>query len=246
MAETNPSPESGEMTLFEHLADLRSVLLQSVVAVGILSVASWFVSERAVEILVDPALAAAGDLVFLSPTGAFMLRLKAAIGLGLFLAAPFVIWRLWSFVVPGLLQRERKVLVPVTWGSLLLFYVGVAFAYYVILPISLTFLLGFGTAHLQPMISAEHYFDFAIRLALAFGAVFQFPLVVGLLTYWEFLAPDFLRRYWRYGVVVVFVISAVLTPPDVASQLLMAGPVLLLYVLSMGVAQWISRAKRSR
>jgi sec-independent protein translocase protein TatC len=157
-----------------------------------------------------------------------------------------VIWRLWSFVVPGLLQRERKVLVPVTWGSLLLFYVGVAFAYYVILPISLTFLLGFGTAHLQPMISAEHYFDFAIRLALAFGAVFQFPLVVGLLTYWEFLAPDFLRRYWRYGVVAVFVISAVLTPPDVASQLLMAGPVLLLYVLSMGVAQWISRAKRSR
>jgi sec-independent protein translocase protein TatC len=246
MAETRPSPESAEMTLFEHLADLRTVLLQSVVAVGILSIASWFVSERAVEILVDPALAAAGDLVFLSPTGAFMLRMKAAFGLGLFLAAPFVIWRLWSFVVPGLLQRERKVLVPVTWGSLLLFYVGVAFAYFVILPISLTFLLGFGTAHLQPMISAEHYFDFAIRLALAFGAVFQFPLVVGLLTYWEFLAPDFLRRYWRYGVVVVFVISAVLTPPDVASQLLMAGPVLLLYVLSMGVAQWISRAKRSR
>jgi len=237
------SESRGEMTLLEHLAELRAVLLHSILAVGACSVAAWFVSERAVEWLVDPAIAAAGELVFLSPTGAFMLRMKTALGLGTFVAVPFVLWRVWSFVVPGLFQRERRIFVPVLLGSLSLFYVGVAFAYFVILPISLVFLLGFGTENLRPMLSAEHYFDFAIRISLAFGAVFQFPLVVGLLTYWEVLAPDFLSRYWRYGVVAVFVISAILTPPDVASQLLMAGPVLLLYLVSIGVARWIARTK---
>jgi sec-independent protein translocase protein TatC len=94
------------------------------------------------------------------------------------------------------------------------------------------------------MLTAEHYFEFAVRLTLAFGAVFQFPLVITALTYWEVLAPDFLQRYWRYGVVLVFVLSAVLTPPDVASQLLMAGPVLLLYLISLILAKVIARTRR--
>jgi sec-independent protein translocase protein TatC len=127
-----------------------------------------------------------------------------------------------------------------------LFYAGSAFAYLVILPISLRFLVGFATDLLQPMLTAEHYFEFAIRLTLAFGAVFQFPLVVVLLTYWEVLGPDFLQRYWRWGVVLVFVISAVLTPPDVASQILMAGPVLAFYLLSMILARLIARSRRPK
>ncbi len=183
-------------------------------------------------------------MVFLTPTGAFMLRLKTALGLGLLLAAPFIAWRMWSFVMPGLLQRERRLLIPVVAGSLALFYVGAAFGYLVILPVSMGFLLGFGTEHLTPMISGEHYFGFALRLALAFGAVFQFPLVVALLTYWEILGPDFLKKYWRYGVIVVFVLSAMLTPPDVASQVLMAGPVLVLYFASMLLAKIIAGRRR--
>lgn len=232
------------MTLFEHLAELRAVLLQSVVAALAASALAWFVSERAVDLLIRPAVGAAGDLVFLSPTGAFMLRLKTALGLGLLLAAPFIMWRVWSFVVPGLLQRERRLLLPVVAGSLVLFYAGAAFGYLVILPITMGFLLGFGTEHLTPMISGENYFGFALRLALAFGAVFQFPLVVALLTYWEILGPDFLKKYWRYGVVLVFVFSALLTPPDVASQVLMAGPVLVLYFLSMVIAKAIAGRRR--
>lgn len=232
------------MTLFEHLAELRAVLLQSVVAAFVASALAWFVSDRAVDLLIRPAVGAAGDLVFLSPTGAFMLRLKTALGLGLLLAAPFIAWRIWSFVVPGLLQRERRLLLPVVAGSLGLFYAGAAFGYLAILPITMGFLLGFGTEHLTPMISGESYFGFALRLALAFGAVFQFPLVVALLTYWEILGPDFLKKYWRYGVVLVFVLSALLTPPDVASQVLMAGPVLVLYFLSMGIAKAIANRRR--
>lgn len=241
-----PGPEAsrGEMTLFEHLAELRSVILQSLAAVAAGSVFAWFVSERALDLLIRPAVGATGDLVFLSPTGAFMLRLKVALGLGLLAAAPFVAWRIWSFVVPGLLQRERRMLLPVVTSSLVLFYVGAAFGYLVILPISMGFLLAFGTEHLAPMISGEAYFSFALRLALAFGTVFQFPLVIALLTYWEILGPDFLKKYWRYGVVMVFVISAMLTPPDVASQVLMAGPVLVLYFASMAIAKAIAARRR--
>lgn len=235
------------MTLLEHLTELRAVLIQSIVAVAVASTAAWFVSDRAVDILIGPAVAGSTDkLVFLTPTGAFMLRMKTAFGIGLFLAMPVVAWRIWTFVVPGLLRKERRLLLPLIVSSILLFYTGAAFAYWVILPITLTFLLGFGTEHLQPMISGEHYFQFALRLLLAFGAVFQFPLVVAVLTWWEILDPDFLRRYWRYGVVVVFILSALLTPPDVASQVLMAGPVLVLYFLSMGVAKLIARNREKR
>lgn len=237
-------PPLGEMSFFEHLEELRSVLIQSLVVVAAASVIAWFISERAVDLLIRPAIGSAGDLVFLSPTGAFMLRLKTSVGLGLFLAAPIVAWRVWSFIVPGLLKRERRLAFPVIVASIGLFYGGAAFAYVVILPISLLFLLGFETEHLRPMISGEHYFEFALRLTLAFGTVFQFPLVVSLLTYWEILAPDFLKKYWRYGVIVVFLLSALLTPPDVASQILMAGPVLLLYFVSMGLASAIAKNRQ--
>jgi sec-independent protein translocase protein TatC len=235
--------ERGEMTLFEHLAELRRVLLQSILAVGVATTAAWFLADRALEALIGPALGPSERLVFLSPSGAFMLRVKTSIGLGLFLAAPIVVWRLWSFVVPGLLRKERRLLLPIVVSSLLLFYAGALFAHLVVVPMSMRFLLGFGSELVQPMIEAEQYFQFVLRTLLAFGLVFQFPLVVAVLTYWDVMSPDFLRRYWRHGVVAVFVVSAVLTPPDVASQLLMAAPVLLLYAASMVLAQLIARSR---
>jgi sec-independent protein translocase protein TatC len=234
----------GEMTLFQHLAELRKVLLESILAVGLASVAAWFLADRALQAMIDPALGPTERLVFLSPSGAFMLRVKTAFGLGLFLAAPVVVWRLWSFVVPGLLRKERRLLLPVVVASVLLFYAGAAFAHFLVVPMSIRFLLGFGSELIQPMIEAERYFQFVLRSLLAFGLVFQFPLVVAVLTYWDILSPDFLRRYWRHGVVLVFVVSAVLTPPDVASQLLMAAPVLVLYVVSMVLAHLIARSRR--
>lgn len=236
----------GEMSLLEHLAELRVVLLQSIGAIAVASVAGWFLSERAVDLMARPVLhGAVSDLKFLSPGGAFILRMKTSIGLGVFLAAPVVVWRLWGFVVPGLLPHERRLVAPTIVASLLLFYAGTAFAYFVVLPFTIQFLLGFSTELLQPMLTADLYFPFVIQEMLAFGAVFQFPLVVAALTYAEILGPDFLRRYWRHGVVLVFVVSAILTPPDVASQLLMAGPTLLLYVLSMGLAQVAAKARRN-
>jgi sec-independent protein translocase protein TatC len=245
-----PAPDApdpgGQMGIFEHLTELRAVLIQSVVAALAAAILAWFFSERAVDVLIKPATEPAGSLVFLSPTGAFMLRLKVSLALGLFLAVPIIVWRLWTFVVPGLLQRERLVLVPVILSSIVLFYVGAAFAYLVILPVSIAFLLGFATESLRPSLTGEHYLAFVFRLTLAFGVVFQFPLVIALLSWWEIIGPDFLKKYWRYGVVLVFVLSAMLTPPDVASQVLMAGPVLALYFLSMGISQLIANSRRRK
>jgi sec-independent protein translocase protein TatC len=236
----------GEMSLLDHLGELRAVLLQSIGAITAASVVGWFLSERAIDLLVRPAIrTGVTDLKFLSPGGAFILRVKTAVGVGVFLGAPIVVWRLWSFIVPGLMPHERRLVAPAIVGSLFLFYAGTAFSYFVVLPFTIQFLLGFQTQLLQPMLTADLYFPFVMQEMLAFGAVFQFPLVVAALTYAEILGPDFLRRFWRHGVVLVFVVSAILTPPDVASQLLMAAPTLLLYVLSMGLAQIAAKARRN-
>ena len=238
--------ERSEMSLLEHLGELRTVLLQALGAIAATSVVGWFFADRAIDLLARPAIrASVTDLKFLSPGGAFILRVKTAIGLGAFLGAPIVVWRLWSFIVPGLLPHERRLVAPAIIASLFLFYSGIAFSYFVVLPFTIQFLLGFQTHLLQPMLTADLYFPFVMQEMLAFGAVFQFPLVVAALTYAEILGPDFLRRFWRHGVVLVFVVSAILTPPDVASQLLMAAPTLLLYLLSMGLAQVAAKARRN-
>jgi sec-independent protein translocase protein TatC len=233
------------MTVLEHLGELRIVLLQSILALAIGSIAGWFVSERAIEALIEPASQGSRPLVFFGPADALMLRMKASIGIGLFACAPVIVWRLWSFLVPGLLRREKQALLPIVVGSLLLFYAGAAFAYFVIVPVSIKFLLGFSTASLQPMISGDKYFDFLLRVTLSFAAIFQFPLVTTVLTMWGILPADFLRRHWRAGVVIVFVAAALLTPPDVASQLLMAGPLLFLYLLAAVAAAIVAPKKQS-
>lgn len=229
------------MTLLEHLGELRRVLVQSLLAWGVATAAAWTVSERAIEWLVARAALGERPLVFFGPADAFVLRLKVAIGLGLFIAAPIIAWRIWSFVVPGLVGRERSALLPIVIGSLALFYLGAGFGIGIMLPISMRFLLGFGTASLQPLLSGEKYFDFFLRVSLSFAAVFQFPLVATILTAWGILPANFLTRHWRAGVVAVFIVSAILTPPDVASQLLMAGPLLVLYGISIPLAKMVSR-----
>jgi sec-independent protein translocase protein TatC len=236
----------GEMSLLEHLAELRTVVLQALAVIAVASVAGWMLSDRAIDLLARPVLGGpVEDLKFLSPGGAFTLRLKTAIGVGVFLSAPIVVWRLWSFVVPGLLPHEKRLVGPLIALSLALFYAGVSFSYFIVLPFTLQFLLGFATGHLRPLLTADQYFPFVLQEMLAFGAVFQFPLVVAALTYAEIIGPDFLMRWWRHGVVLVFVVAAILTPPDVASQMMMAAPTLVLYVFSIGLARFAAKARRA-
>ncbi|MFH1681389.1 MAG: twin-arginine translocase subunit TatC [Candidatus Eisenbacteria bacterium] len=216
------------MPFLEHLEELRSVLLQSALAVACLALGGWFVSEPALDLLTRPV----GSLVFLGPTEAFTLRLKIALLLGFFAALPFVLYKVWRFVAPGLFERERRIIVLIVGASTLLFVAGAAFGFFVLVPIAIRFLLGFGTETLLPMISAGNYFSFVTKLLIGFGVVFQLPLAVSLLTYLGVLRPEWLLRKWRYAIVLIAAASAVLTPPDIASQILMGVPVLALYFLS--------------
>jgi sec-independent protein translocase protein TatC len=161
---------------------------------------------------------------------------------GVFLALPFVLYELWKFVAPGLLEHEKKYTVPFIVGSTLLFYAGGAM-FYLILPLVISFLLSFSSADITAQLSVGFYVSFCIRMMIAFGVVFQLPMVVVFLTQLELLSSRTLIKHFRYAVVLVFVIAAVLTPPDVVSQTFMALPMLFLYGVSILIAQRIEKRR---
>ncbi len=229
-----------DMPFLAHLEELRGVLIHSAIAVAVLGIASWFVSEPVLRFITDPG----GELVFLGPTEAFTLRIKVALLCGLFGGLPYILYKLWGFIAPGLMLNERKMIAIVVGGSTILFFAGSAFSFFIIMPIALRFLLGFQTAFLTPMISASNYFGFVTRLCLALGIVFQLPLVVSLLTWVGILEPRWLLSNWRYALVSIALVSALFTPPDIASQFLMAVPVVGLYFFSAFLSMLIARRKK--
>jgi len=234
----------GQMTLLDHLEDLRSVLIQSLAAVAVAAAACWFVSGWLLDLLVRPLAAAGQQVYFHHPAEAFTMRLKLAAFAGLLVVAPFILLKIYQFVMPGLYRQERRVVTPVLVSTVLLFYTGVAFAYLVMIPKVIVFMLGFGTAFMQPLIGAGAYFGFVTRLCLAFGLMFELPLAVLALTLLGLVTPRQLWHGWRYAVLIILVFSAVLTPPDALSQLMMAGPVTLLYLGSVAVAHLVTRRQQ--
>lgn len=236
---------SGEMTLLDHLEELRDTLLQSAIAAVVAAIACWFVSAPLLDLLITPLAAAGEQVYFHGPVEAFLTRMKIAAVCGVFLVVPFILWRIYRFVMPGLYGRERRVVVPLVVASTALFYAGVAFAYLILIPQVVVFMLSFATERLEPLIGIGPYFAFVSRLCLAFGLVFELPLAVFMLSALGVVQPRLLLRWWRYALIVIVVMSALLTPPDVISQLLMAGPVMLLYLGSVLVAMVVTRGKRS-
>ncbi|UCH83351.1 MAG: twin-arginine translocase subunit TatC [Candidatus Latescibacterota bacterium] len=232
----------GEMSFLDHLGELRMVIIHSLVVFFALSVICWFFSGRILDLLI--ADLPVESLYFLSPIEAFMVRVKISFVLGLMAAFPFIMFKIWAFVSPGLFAHERRRIYPLVLSSSILFYVGVTFCYLVLIPTVMGFLLSFGTEFVNPLISVVAYFAFVARLCFAFGVVFQVPIVVLLMSMLGIVTPGWLLRQWRIGVLVVFLGAAVLTPPDAVSLLMMALPVLALYIASILVAYLVVRKKR--
>jgi sec-independent protein translocase protein TatC len=232
-----------EMSFLEHLEDLRGVLVQSLIVFLFFTVVLWFFSGTILDFLIRDL--PVEQLNFFAPAEAFMTRLKISLVLGVMTAFPFILFKVWSFVAPGLFANERKKIYPFVLMSSMLFYVGVLFCYIILIPIVIDFLLGFGTDRLTPIISVSMYFTFVARLCFTFGIVFQLPVVVFVLSMVGIVTPQFMLRQWRYAVLVIFVLSAVLTPPDPASQVLMAFPIILLYIGSVLLA-YAALRKRKR
>jgi sec-independent protein translocase protein TatC len=227
------------MGFLEHLEELRSTLVWSLVVCLAVSIAFWFFSERILDFLL--ATIPVDSLYFHAPTEAFMIRLKLSFALGVLVSFPYILYRAWNFVAPGLFSREKRVVAPLVVASTILFYSGVVFAYWVLIPVVLTFLIRFGTELLSPLLSVGSYFGFVARLCIAFGVVFQLPLVIIFLTSIGAVSASMLLRQWRWAILAIFLGAAILTPPDPASQLLMALPLVVLFLGSVVISLVIER-----
>ena len=235
-------PPSAEMPFLQHLAELRSVLMHTVIAAAVGAIAGWLLAPRVMENLIRRTV---GQAVVLSPVEAFNERLKLALILGLMLVLPYVFYRIWAFVVPGLLRRERSMILPMALGSMVMFALGAWAAYGYVVPLVVRVLAGFLTPSMKAEIRVGELLGFAYNLSLACGLVFQLPLVTMALTAMGLVTPAFLLRQWRYAIVLVFIVTAIITPGDVISaQVVMGLPMTGLYFVSVGLSALVARRKR--
>ncbi|MBN2124606.1 MAG: twin-arginine translocase subunit TatC [Deltaproteobacteria bacterium] len=229
-----------------HLEELRKRLITCAIAVGIGFLLCYGVSETLFRVLIMPLKAnmAEGDrLIFTSLPEMFFAYLKTGFIGGILLASPVIFYQLWMFVAPGLYQREKRLVIPFVISSTVLFAGGAMFGYFVVFPFGFKFFLGFANESIQALPSVKQYFSFAIKLLFAFGIVFELPVVVFFLAKMRLVTPEFLRKKRKYAILLTFVLGAILTPPDVITQCMMAVPLILLYEISIFIAKAARPAK---
>jgi sec-independent protein translocase protein TatC len=239
------------MPFLDHLEELRWRILWSLLALLVGMIVAFVLVTRVdvIGFLQDPIqpYLQGRKLVYTHPGESFSIVMRVAFGVGLLLALPVIIYQTWAFLSPALYRHEKKVIIPAIAGAVLLFAVGVMVAYVAILPITLRFLLTFETESLEPMITAAQYFGFAITMSLAFGAVFELPIVILGLTALGIVTPRMLRRFRRYAVILSMVAGALITPGgDLLSLALLTGPIYLLYEASILGAQIVYRRRENR
>ena len=234
------------MSIIGHLNELRRRLFRIVIIVLLGFVAFYGVSEPLYGILSAPLQACMPEgskLIYTSPQGAFFTYMKVALVASLFGTSPFSFYQIWAFIAPGLYREERRAVLPLAFFSSIFFLAGASFCFFLVFPIAFQFFMGFATDTIVPMISVEEYLSFALKLLIAFGVVFEMPLFAYFLSRFGLLTPAFMRRSRRYAILVIFIVAAILTPPDVFSQCLMALPMLLLYEVSIYVSAMAYRKK---
>jgi sec-independent protein translocase protein TatC len=231
--------QGGEMPFLHHLEELRTVLQHSLAAILIGMLAGWWLAPLVMADLIHRTV---GSTVVMSPFEAFNERLKLAAILGAVVVLPYVLWRIWSFVVPGLLHRERRWIGPLSVSSFLLFVLGGWAAYAYVVPLVINVLRQFLTAGMVMQIRLSLLLDFFYNMVIACGLLAQLPLVTMLLTGIGLVTPVFLLKQWRVAIVVIFVVTAAITPGDVVSaQLVMGVPMMLLYFVSVGLSFFVAR-----
>lgn len=241
-----PPPNEEPMTLLDHLNELRRRLMRVVIVVILGFLACYGISEPMYAWLSAPlkaCLPEGSKLIYTSPQGAFFVYLKVSLVASLFLTSPFSFYQVWAFIAPGLYREEKQAIMPLAFFSAFFFLAGALFCYFLVFPLAFRFFMGFATDVIVPMISVEEYLSFALKLLIAFGLVFEMPLFAYFLARLGVLTPEMMRRQRKYAVLGIFIVAAILTPPDVFSQCLMAAPMLLLYEVSVLVA---ARSKKGR
>lgn len=243
MEETRTEENPGErnMSFVEHLRELRKRLVNSAIATALGFAVAYYFSDRLYYVLTIPLIPALPKgseyMVFTNVVEPFIIYIKVGVFGGVILASPVIFHQIWAFIAPGLHRHEKRWFLSIVFFSIVMFISGALFAYFLVLPFAFKYLLSFSGPDLRPMVSMSLYFSMVTKLLIAFGVVFQMPLLILVLARFGIVTARQLIAWWRYAIVLIIIVAAILTPtPDVFSQLLMAGPLLVLYVAGIIVA----------
>ncbi len=232
-----PSKEIAEMPLFDHLTELRKRLG----AIVIVNLIAFFVAFNYTEDLIQYLLALSGDmqLVYIGPSELFLVYVQLALIAGGIVASPFTTYQIWAFLKKGLYKKEKKYVLISLFFGLICFIVGVYFCYTMVLPITIDFFTRIAISEVSAMISVQSYTSFVNMMLVGFGLVFEMPVLIFLLTQLNVIKPEFLIKNRGILVVLIFILAAIITPPDVVSQLLLAMPMLVLLQLSIFISKFV-------
>lgn len=252
----NESVEESAMTFWEHLDELRSRMIKALIAFVAGAAVAWWFKENLLLLLTRPFVEgwhgpgeSSPTLHFPAPASLFLAYVKLAVLGGFVLSLPIILYQFWAFVAPGLYAREKRFAIPFVVISCLLFAVGAFFGWKVVFPLAFDYLLGFskvpldGPLQVQPTVMVGDYIEFITRALLAFGVVFEIPVVVFFLSAAGVVTHVHLLKFARYFIVIAFILGAIITPPDPMSQLMLAIPLCVLYTLSIGIAWLFARAR---
>ncbi|MBS4022211.1 MAG: twin-arginine translocase subunit TatC [Dethiobacter sp.] len=240
---TNDSKKKSEMGLLDHLEELRTRLFICISGLVVTTAVSFAFVDFLRSLLTRPA----GDMTFIytRPAEALMANIRVAFIAGVIFAMPLILTQFILFISPALYKNEKKVIIPTVLAMLLFFVLGFSFAYYTVLPFAIRFFIGFASHDLTPMFTISEYLGFATQFLFSFGFVFQMPLVFLFLGKLNIVTPGFLRKNRKYALLIIFVFAAILTPPDVFSQIMMAVPLMFLYELGIMLVV-ISQRRRKK
>jgi sec-independent protein translocase protein TatC len=247
-----PEEPGGSMTFFEHLSELRKRIINSLISVVIGAAVGWFVAPHFVNWIVKPmtdALKKAGldpKLVYSHPAGYLNLLITLSVYLGIVMASPWILYQIWLFVAPALYKHERSAITGFLFSTVFLFLAGIAFGYFVSLPYVLRFLISF-QGPVVPLINVDEYFDLILMVLLGLGLVFELPILIFFLSLFGIVTPQFLIRNFRYAVLVIAILAAILTPtPDATTMIVFMGVMVGLYFLGVGVSWMVVRRRERR
>jgi len=238
-----------------HLVELRKRLGLSVLSVFIAFIIAFVFHEIILEWITAPLNEALAEVAHLSKKaadgmvtthqvgGAFFVALKVSFFAGLLGALPYILYQLWLFIAPGLYNNEKKMVIPFVVGGSVMFFVGVMFAYYVVTPFGFQFLITFGSFLYTPLINIEDYVGFFTKIMMGFGIAFELPVFAYFLALLGLVTDKTLKDFFKYAVLIIFVLAALLTPPDVLTQLLMAAPLIILYGVSIFIVRAVNPHK---
>ncbi len=248
--------EMPAMSFLEHLEELRRRIIYCLIAVAVGFFACWAYAEKIYGIMQAPIMTAlknngmAERLVYLNPTEPFNLYLKVAALAGLFVTSPFILYQVWLFISPGLYRHEKKYVMPFMFSTVALFLSGGIFGYKIVYPEALNFLISYGK-QFQPMITIGEYTDLFLTIIIGMGLIFELPILVFFLSLMGIVSAGFMWRNFRYSILVIFIIAAIVTPTtDILNMCIFAAPMVGLYALSIGIAWMVHpttrRARRER